>query len=190
MSILLVLAVRILAGVAARNLSALARVQLACLPASGSSTSSSFRRQVSAGEMRKSSSAISEEEVLRVAPYYRKKKKIEEEEEEEEEEECVVCLSGIEEGDEIRELKCRHLFHRTCLDRWLARPAVVATCPLCRCRLLLTPQPQQEEDEEHWYGAGDDEEDEEEEDEEGNSDMMLFMACVYGGRSSWFWPSS
>ncbi|WOL16365.1 hypothetical protein Cni_G25152 [Canna indica] len=48
---------------------------------------------------------------------------------------CVVCLSGIEEGEEIRELRCRHLFHRRCLDRWLAlrRPA---TCPLCRDALV------------------------------------------------------
>jgi hypothetical protein len=48
---------------------------------------------------------------------------------------CVFCLSGIEEGDEVRVLRCRHLFHRRCLDRWLAaRPG--ATCPLCRGKLL------------------------------------------------------
>ncbi|KAM0875260.1 hypothetical protein ACQ4PT_036945 [Festuca glaucescens] len=48
---------------------------------------------------------------------------------------CVFCLSGIEEGDEVRVLRCLHLFHRCCLDRWLAaRPG--ATCPLCRGKLL------------------------------------------------------
>lgn len=48
----------------------------------------------------------------------------------EEEEECAVCLSKIEAGDEIRELKCAHLFHRVCLDRWIRYKRV--TCPLCR----------------------------------------------------------
>ncbi|CAM0872975.1 unnamed protein product [Alopecurus aequalis] len=48
---------------------------------------------------------------------------------------CVFCLSGIEEGDEVRVLRCMHLFHRCCLDQWLAaRPG--ATCPLCRGKLL------------------------------------------------------
>nr|GLL32092.1 E3 ubiquitin-protein ligase RHA2B-like [Ipomoea trifida] len=44
--------------------------------------------------------------------------------------ECSVCLCGIEEGDEIRELNCHHLFHRVCLDRWVGYGRV--TCPLCR----------------------------------------------------------
>ncbi|CAI0458783.1 unnamed protein product [Linum tenue] len=45
-------------------------------------------------------------------------------------EECAVCLSGIEEGDEVPELTCRHAFHQVCLERWseFRRP----TCPLCR----------------------------------------------------------
>uniref|UniRef100_A0ACD5WWA1 Uncharacterized protein n=1 Tax=Avena sativa TaxID=4498 RepID=A0ACD5WWA1_AVESA len=48
---------------------------------------------------------------------------------------CVFCLSAIEEGDEVRVLRCQHLFHRCCLDRWMAaRPG--ATCPLCRGELL------------------------------------------------------
>ncbi|KAF0907588.1 hypothetical protein E2562_018395 [Oryza meyeriana var. granulata] len=77
--------------------------------------------------------------------------------------ECVVCLSGIEEGDEVRELRCRHLFHRGCLDQWLvARPP--ATCPLCRCRLLTSPA--------------------EDADDEEDSDMVLLMAYV---RSSSTW---
>ncbi|KAM0058518.1 putative transcription factor C2H2 family [Helianthus debilis subsp. tardiflorus] len=31
--------------------------------------------------------------------------------------ECAVCLSTIEEDDEIRVLRCDHLFHKGCLDR-------------------------------------------------------------------------
>ncbi|KAH6797894.1 hypothetical protein C2S52_022448 [Perilla frutescens var. hirtella] len=49
---------------------------------------------------------------------------------EESEEECAVCLCRIDGGDEIRELRCDHVFHRVCLDRWLEYGHV--TCPLCR----------------------------------------------------------
>ncbi|KAM0870774.1 hypothetical protein ACQ4PT_039810 [Festuca glaucescens] len=52
---------------------------------------------------------------------------------------CVFCLSRIEEGEEVRELRCRHVFHRECLDAWLLRPR--ATCPLCRDRLLPSDPP-------------------------------------------------
>lgn len=49
--------------------------------------------------------------------------------------ECVFCLSNIEEGEEIRELRCRHLFHKSCFDRWLENRR--ATCPLCRNSFIL-----------------------------------------------------
>ncbi|CAK9166951.1 unnamed protein product [Ilex paraguariensis] len=48
--------------------------------------------------------------------------------------ECAVCLSVIEEEEEIRKLKCKHTFHKDCLDTWLRQD--VATCPLCRKNLL------------------------------------------------------
>ncbi|KAA8532790.1 hypothetical protein F0562_032823 [Nyssa sinensis] len=44
--------------------------------------------------------------------------------------ECVVCLCKIEEGDEIRELRCAHLFHRVFLDRWVGFRH--QTCSPCR----------------------------------------------------------
>ncbi|KAF8407894.1 hypothetical protein HHK36_007032 [Tetracentron sinense] len=44
--------------------------------------------------------------------------------------ECAVCLCRIEEEEEIRELRCDHIFHRVCLDRWLGYRHT--TCPLCR----------------------------------------------------------
>ncbi|KAL3738439.1 hypothetical protein ACJRO7_019903 [Eucalyptus globulus] len=51
---------------------------------------------------------------------------------------CAVCLSSIEERDEVRELSnCSHAFHRECLDRWVDHNRV--TCPLCRS-LLFSPQ--------------------------------------------------
>ncbi|KAJ0960698.1 hypothetical protein J5N97_014564 [Dioscorea zingiberensis] len=51
-----------------------------------------------------------------------------------EEVDCVVCLCGIKEGEEIRELVCKHVFHRACLDRWLE--LWHARCPLCRSSLI------------------------------------------------------
>ncbi|KAJ7943243.1 RING-H2 finger protein ATL47-like, partial [Quillaja saponaria] len=47
-----------------------------------------------------------------------------------EEAECAVCLCKIEQGEEIKELRCKHLFHRDCLDRWVDYKH--DTCPLCR----------------------------------------------------------
>uniref|UniRef100_A0ACD5Z1V5 Uncharacterized protein n=1 Tax=Avena sativa TaxID=4498 RepID=A0ACD5Z1V5_AVESA len=112
---------------------------------------------------------------LRVTLYRGRKQKQqdggEDEEAEAEAVECVFCLSGVEEGEEVRELRCRHVFHRACLDRWLATPP--ATCPLCRSRLLATPPPPR---------AGEEEDDELDLD----SDLVLLMAYVHGG-SSWFW---
>ncbi|PRQ40483.1 putative transcription factor C2H2 family [Rosa chinensis] len=46
------------------------------------------------------------------------------------EEECAVCLCKIGEAEEMRELRCAHLFHKACLDRWTDLNHV--TCPLCR----------------------------------------------------------
>ncbi|KAJ6899430.1 hypothetical protein NC652_025788 [Populus alba x Populus x berolinensis] len=50
--------------------------------------------------------------------------------------ECAVCLSDVEEGEEIRELRCGHIFHRACLYRLLDFRQ--STCPLCRGS--LTPR--------------------------------------------------
>ncbi|XP_062185279.1 uncharacterized protein LOC133888907 [Phragmites australis] len=44
--------------------------------------------------------------------------------------ECRVCLSRIRVGEATRRLPCRHVFHRDCVDRWLA--SCKRTCPLCR----------------------------------------------------------
>ncbi|KAL0424816.1 UNVERIFIED_CONTAM: putative E3 ubiquitin-protein ligase XERICO [Sesamum radiatum] len=55
----------------------------------------------------------------------------------EESEECAVCLCKIDIGDEVRELRCNHLFHKACLDRWLGYGHM--TCPLCRNNLRLPP---------------------------------------------------
>ncbi|KAG8640936.1 E3 ubiquitin-protein ligase RHA2B [Manihot esculenta] len=48
--------------------------------------------------------------------------------------ECAVCLSEFLEGERVRKLKCKHTFHRDCLDKWLQQ--YLATCPLCRTKVL------------------------------------------------------
>lgn len=55
-----------------------------------------------------------------------------------EEVECAICLSKIGDDDEIRELRCDHLFHRNCLDTWLSYGHT--TCPLCRHNLVVPPK--------------------------------------------------
>ncbi|PIN03830.1 hypothetical protein CDL12_23647 [Handroanthus impetiginosus] len=44
---------------------------------------------------------------------------------------CTICLSEIGDGEEGRELNCKHIFHRNCVDQWL-RCDGGATCPICR----------------------------------------------------------
>ncbi|KAM5547082.1 brassinosteroid-responsive RING protein 1-like [Rosa sericea] len=65
---------------------------------------------------------------------------------------CAVCLSQLEMGDEVRELRnCCHVFHTECIDRWLdynghdhhdhgAHDDNHKTCPLCRTPLLTSSQ--------------------------------------------------
>ncbi|RAL37540.1 hypothetical protein DM860_000234 [Cuscuta australis] len=49
--------------------------------------------------------------------------------------ECAVCLCRMEHGEEVRDLRCGHVFHKACLDRWLGTGGL--TCPLCRNHVLL-----------------------------------------------------
>ncbi|KAJ1292506.1 hypothetical protein BS78_02G396600 [Paspalum vaginatum] len=123
-----------------------------------------------------------EEDAIRGLPVARYRRK-----QVEEECRCVFCLSGIEEGEEIRELRCRHLFHRACLDRWLlARRPLLATCPLCRARLLAPPPSSVSAV--VWPAPPWEVYDLDGEEGEDDTDMTLFMAYVHS-RSSWFWPS-
>ncbi|XP_015936301.3 RING-H2 finger protein ATL40-like [Arachis duranensis] len=72
---------------------------------------------------------------------YKRKKR----EEEDEDGECAVCLSGVEDEQEVRLLpNCKHSFHVACIDTWLASHS---TCPICRTKaepiigLQLQPHP-------------------------------------------------
>ncbi|GAB2297001.1 E3 ubiquitin-protein ligase [Dionaea muscipula] len=42
---------------------------------------------------------------------------------------CVVCLCSLKEGQRVRRLNCRHVFHKECLDGWLDQ--MNFNCPLC-----------------------------------------------------------
>lgn len=48
--------------------------------------------------------------------------------------ECPVCLTEFEPHAEINHLSCGHVFHKTCLEKWLKYWNV--TCPLCRNHML------------------------------------------------------
>jgi len=55
--------------------------------------------------------------------------------EESQQEECAICQDAIDPDageDVVRELPCRHRFHRACIELWLARSQ---TCPCCRYEL-------------------------------------------------------
>lgn len=41
----------------------------------------------------------------------------------------VVCLDPVLRSQQIRELKCRHVFHRECLEKWYLQDHF--NCPLC-----------------------------------------------------------
>ncbi|MHB1952712.1 MAG: RING-H2 finger protein [Sulfobacillus sp.] len=42
---------------------------------------------------------------------------------------CVVCLDPYSENDELRELPCKHNFHRRCIDEWFNEHH---DCPVCK----------------------------------------------------------
>ncbi|CAH8389835.1 unnamed protein product [Eruca vesicaria subsp. sativa] len=59
--------------------------------------------------------------------------------------ECAVCLALLEEKDMARMLpNCKHIFHVTCVDTWLATHS---TCPICRSEVepsqRLEPEPRE-----------------------------------------------
>ncbi|KAG4937877.1 hypothetical protein JHK84_044124 [Glycine max] len=47
--------------------------------------------------------------------------------------ECVICLTSFEEEDSVWKLHtCRHIFHTSCIYKWLASHF---GCPLCRTQI-------------------------------------------------------
>ncbi|KAI3708194.1 hypothetical protein L2E82_37331 [Cichorium intybus] len=48
--------------------------------------------------------------------------------------ECSVCLTEFKPDSEINRLSCGHVFHKSCLEKWLKYWNI--TCPLCRNQLM------------------------------------------------------
>ncbi|KAL1569101.1 Homeobox protein B-H1 [Salvia divinorum] len=67
-------------------------------------------------------------------------------------ESCAVCLYEFDGEDEIRRLvNCRHIFHRSCLDRWMDHDQ--KTCPLCRMQ-FVPEEKQAAFNEKLWLASG------------------------------------
>ncbi|KAK1298698.1 putative E3 ubiquitin-protein ligase RHA2B [Acorus calamus] len=49
---------------------------------------------------------------------------------------CVFCFEGLREGQRVRRLGCRHVFHKDCIDGWFVVRSNL-TCPVCRSPLLV-----------------------------------------------------
>mmetsp|Transcript_9182 Transcript_9182/g.27336 ORF Transcript_9182/g.27336 Transcript_9182/m.27336 type:complete len:529 (-) Transcript_9182:694-2280(-) len=66
--------------------------------------------------------------------------------------ECTICLDEFTLGVRVRELPCGHVFHSTCIARWLIERSAV--CPLCKLDLYEEPPDEDEdEDEDDFHGA-------------------------------------
>lgn len=48
-------------------------------------------------------------------------------------ENCAVCLVAFDTADPVVVLPCKHVFHRSCISRWLMERR--ASCPLCGCEV-------------------------------------------------------
>lgn len=48
-------------------------------------------------------------------------------------ENCFICFDTYKCGELKRDLKCKHFFHKKCIDKWLKKKA---QCPICRDNVL------------------------------------------------------
>jgi len=58
--------------------------------------------------------------------------------------ECTICLDEFAPGVRVRKLPCDHIFHSTCIARWLIERSAV--CPLCKLDLYIEPEEEDESD--------------------------------------------
>ena len=42
--------------------------------------------------------------------------------------ECIICLENMGNNDELILVKCSHIYHKECLEKWIEKKNV---CPLC-----------------------------------------------------------
>ena len=58
--------------------------------------------------------------------------------------ECTICLDEFVQGDRVRKLPCGHVFHSTCIARWLIERNAV--CPLCKLDLFIEEEEDDDSD--------------------------------------------
>ncbi|EJK71799.1 hypothetical protein THAOC_06726, partial [Thalassiosira oceanica] len=51
--------------------------------------------------------------------------------------ECTICISPVDDGDQVGVTVCGHIFHSECLKQWVARKN---QCPLCKAA-IASPRP-------------------------------------------------
>lgn len=45
---------------------------------------------------------------------------------------CSICMNEIKQNEFIRELICKHTFHKKCVDKWIYN---TPNCPYCRSNI-------------------------------------------------------
>jgi len=46
---------------------------------------------------------------------------------------CPICLDKFKDNEFKRELKCKHIYHKKCIDKWIKHKN---TCPICRKKCI------------------------------------------------------
>lgn len=50
---------------------------------------------------------------------------------------CPICLEGFSDREQVKRIRCGHVFHAGCIDPWLLERSDV--CPVCRQNVLDKP---------------------------------------------------
>ena len=48
---------------------------------------------------------------------------------------CAICMGDIQDINDGIRTSCNHIFHRTCIENWLAQPISKNSCPACRSEI-------------------------------------------------------
>lgn len=57
-------------------------------------------------------------------------------------EQCIICINTIQLNETIRVLRCKHKFHKSCIDKWLISHL---QCPICRQNVTASPESESED---------------------------------------------